>query len=326
MSDEFDYTPYEESGGDTMEGLTGLSYEYVPYEDNGGDYMNDPDFLAWLENMESEGWDYGPGNIADGVVDPVSGAFIDPMTGEVMAPNGQASLDDWTKNSTGSSGSLSLLNKLLSGNNLSNLINAGGALAGGYLAKNSMEDTVKELNAANNQNKDYFMKMAANIIPEFAMPSSGIMSAVTGKQLTNKDGSPLARAAGLQSNFASRPDVQQMMARHDLARKDPRDVAGYACGGKVGGMNAIKKDPVIHKYLGGYAGGGQADNILAAVSPNEYIFDAATVADLGDGNPDEGARKLDKMRENVRKHKRAAPANKIPPKAKSPEQYLKGKK
>lgn len=71
-------------------------------------------------------------------------------------------------------------------------------------------------------------------------------------------------------------------------------------------------------------GGGQDDKIPALLSPGEYVFDADATSALGDGNPEEGARKLDKMREKIRKHKRAAPAKKIPPKAKSAESYMKG--
>jgi hypothetical protein len=52
-------------------------------------------------------------------------------------------------------------------------------------------------------------------------------------------------------------------------------------------------------------------------------MDADIVAALGDGSSKEGAAKLDKFREAIRKHKRSAPLNKIPPKAKSPLAYLK---
>ena len=123
---------------------------------------------------------------------------------------------------------------------------------------------------------------------------------------------------------------------HGLGIGDPTIQSAYgiyggtpvkkASGGRVGGMNQINQDPVIHKYLRGYRGGGQSDNIMAMLSPNEYVMDAATVADLGDGNPDEGARKLDSMRENIRQHKRSASPKSIPPKSKSPEQYIKGAK
>ena len=61
----------------------------------------------------------------------------------------------------------------------------------------------------------------------------------------------------------------------------------------------------------------------AKVSHGEYVFDADTVSSLGDGNNAAGAKKLDGMREEIRKHKRSAPPTKIPPKAKTPLSYLK---
>ena len=53
----------------------------------------------------------------------------------------------------------------------------------------------------------------------------------------------------------------------------------------------------------GTGAGGRADNIPANLSENEYVIDAETVALLGDGNPEAGARKLDEMREQIRRHK-----------------------
>jgi hypothetical protein len=71
-------------------------------------------------------------------------------------------------------------------------------------------------------------------------------------------------------------------------------------------------------------GDGQSDDIPAMLADGEYVFDADTVAALGNGSSKAGALVLDKMRENIRKHKRSAPEDKIPPKAKSPLEYLKG--
>ena len=87
--------------------------------------------------------------------------------------------------------------------------------------------------------------------------------------------------------------------------------------------------PTLRMAEGGYyAGGtkGQDDKIPAMLSDGEYVIDAETVAMLGDGNNAAGASALELMRENIRRHKRAAPADKIPPKAKKPGQYMKGKK
>jgi hypothetical protein len=71
-------------------------------------------------------------------------------------------------------------------------------------------------------------------------------------------------------------------------------------------------------------GDGQSDDIPAMLADGEYVFDADTVAALGNGSSDAGAERLDEMRKAIRKHKRSAPVDKIPPKAKSPLEYLKG--
>ncbi len=86
---------------------------------------------------------------------------------------------------------------------------------------------------------------------------------------------------------------------------------------------------VDKRARGGYIPGeapGQSDKVPAMLSDGEFVMDADTVSALGDGNNAAGAGALEKMRQNIRKHKRAAPAHKIPPKAKKPEAYLKGAK
>jgi hypothetical protein len=70
-------------------------------------------------------------------------------------------------------------------------------------------------------------------------------------------------------------------------------------------------------------GDGQSDDIPAMLADGEYVFDADTVAQLGNGSSDAGAKVLDKMRQAIRAHKRSAPDDEIPPKAKSPLEYLK---
>ena len=70
-------------------------------------------------------------------------------------------------------------------------------------------------------------------------------------------------------------------------------------------------------------GDGQSDDIPAMLADGEYVFDADTVAQLGNGSSKAGSDMLDKFREEIRAHKRSAPVNKIPPASKSPLQYLK---
>jgi hypothetical protein len=48
-------------------------------------------------------------------------------------------------------------------------------------------------------------------------------------------------------------------------------------------------------------GSGQEDKIPAWLSDGEYVWSAQDVADLGDGSTDEGVRRLDKMRQMVRR-------------------------
>jgi hypothetical protein len=98
---------------------------------------------------------------------------------------------------------------------------------------------------------------------------------------------------------------------------DPRVLAQ-----QLGAPRMMARGGLAHYARGG--GGGQDDKIPAYLSNGEYVIDAATVSDLGDGSNDHGARVLDQFRKNIREHKRSASADHIPPKAKSPLQYLKG--
>ena len=70
-------------------------------------------------------------------------------------------------------------------------------------------------------------------------------------------------------------------------------------------------------------GDGQSDDIPAMLADGEWVMDAEGVSQLGNGSNKAGAEVLDAMREALRAHKRSAPINKIPPKSKSPLQYIK---
>ena len=78
------------------------------------------------------------------------------------------------------------------------------------------------------------------------------------------------------------------------------------------------------RYVKG-GGTGTSDSIPAVLSDGEYVIDAQTVSMLGDGSSDAGAKQLDKMRKEVRKHKGSALAKgEFAPKAKAPLSYVKG--
>jgi hypothetical protein len=93
-----------------------------------------------------------------------------------------------------------------------------------------------------------------------------------------------------------------------------------------GGMDEDEHIPEFITGLTGHyvkgRGDGQSDDIPAMLADGEYVFDAETVAQLGNGSSDAGAEVLDKMREAIRRHKRSAPIDEIPPKSKSPLEYL----
>jgi hypothetical protein len=63
--------------------------------------------------------------------------------------------------------------------------------------------------------------------------------------------------------------------------------------------------------------------VPAKIADGEYVFPAGFVTALGGGDNKAGAKILDGLREKLRAHKRSAPTSKIPPKAKSPLDYIK---
>jgi hypothetical protein len=101
-------------------------------------------------------------------------------------------------------------------------------------------------------------------------------------------------------------------------------------GMKSGGLPAVSNVPLAEGRLDfrqGSAvhgpGDGQSDDIPAMLADGEYVIDAETVAQIGNGSTKAGAKALDEFRQNIRKHKRSAPLDKIPPKTKTLTSYLK---
>lgn len=157
----------------------------------------------------------------------------------------------------------------------------------------------------------------------------GLVDSLTG----NSSGSP--NPGGPQAGFgefdkwtpAQQGKVDQFMNR-DLStftppprrafRGDEGFEGGFARGGSAK-RGALSQMMPHHNGIPG----GQDDVIEARLAPGEFVFDAETVAMLGDGDNDAGAAKLEEFRRRLRSHKRAASAKDIPPRAKKPEAYLK---
>jgi hypothetical protein len=81
---------------------------------------------------------------------------------------------------------------------------------------------------------------------------------------------------------------------------------------------------MVRSYNIGGGADGRSDDVDAVLSDGEYVFDAETVALLGNGSSEAGADRLDQMREQIRKQKgKHLAQGKISPDAQSPLSYLK---
>jgi len=112
-------------------------------------------------------------------------------------------------------------------------------------------------------------------------------------------------------------DLTQYMARNwDVIRGGKYDIVAAARGGALGQMRGYAKG----------SGSGRADTINARLSDGEFVIDAETVALLGDGSSEDGARVLNRMRKEIRQQKgKALAKGKFSPNAKSPLTYIKEK-
>lgn len=100
---------------------------------------------------------------------------------------------------------------------------------------------------------------------------------------------------------------------------DAEAVSALGDGSSKAGKEVLEK---FHKQIPHQAStGGKV--VPAKIADGEYVFPAGFVTALGGGDNKKGAEILDGLREKLRSHKRSAPTSKIPPKAKSPLDYLK---
>ena len=127
------------------------------------------------------------------------------------------------------------------------------------------------------------------------------------------------RITGYSSSPAA-PDARQGAYVMPSASA-PAAAPGMAAGGRYADGGALQ---AVARFVRG-GGSGRDDTINARLSDGEYVMDAETVAMLGDGSTSEGARRLDAMRAQLRKHKgKALARGKFSPNAKSPLSYLQG--
>ena len=116
-------------------------------------------------------------------------------------------------------------------------------------------------------------------------------------------------------------DISAMLHDGDYVM-DAETVSALGDGSSKAGKEVLEG---FHKRIK-YKAGGQAKPVPAKIADGEYVFDEGFVTALGGGDNRRGSDILDGLRERLRAHKRGAPVNKIPPKAKDPAAYIgKGK-
>ena len=141
---------------------------------------------------------------------------------------------------------------------------------------------------------------------------------------------------GLGQQMQPPQQMQQQMPQmppQQMPQQMPQQPMQKPPGLRSGGLPAWSNVPLTQGRLNFRqgaavhgAGDGQSDDIPAMLADGEYVIDADTVAQIGNGSTKAGAAALDKFRENIRSHKRAAPVNQIPPKTRALTSYLKGVK
>lgn len=113
-------------------------------------------------------------------------------------------------------------------------------------------------------------------------------------------------------------DIPAMLHDGDYVM-DAETVSALGDGSSKAGKHVLDgfRKQVPHKD------GGGVNPVPAKIADGEYVFPASFVTSLGGGDNKRGAEILDGLRTKLRAHKRGAPLDKIPPKAKDPIDYIK---
>lgn len=250
----------------------------------------------------------GPGEVIDQNTVVVDGVVIDITTGEILTPA------EVEKRKTASKSKSAPTTK-----KKSSATAGASANQPNYDAKDSdIEET-------------WLGGMFRNAAPLAAM---GILMPESNPMFQDSQAlSALRRASGVEDEprkpeadyyaYGSEPSFSKVLQPYMKGGT----VQEHAEGGKIMASPLMAASGGDVQYKGSHyvqgAGGGQDDLIPAKLADGEYVFDAEIVAALGDGSNKEGAKKLDAMREAIRRHKRGGSVKTIPPKAKSPLAYLK---
>lgn len=162
------------------------------------------------------------------------------------------------------------------------------------------------------------------------LPIAGALASAFGGGAPEEAKQAIQQLSPDQQAYFNRPSVQWDWGRlQQEAQSQNMPLQTYITQNWNKISSGAYNQPVTRMAKGGLAslvrggGSGRADTVPAKLSHGEYVFDAEAVAMIGDGSSEEGARRLDRMRENIRKHKgKKLAKGKISPNAKAPEKYL----
>jgi len=202
---------------------------------------------------------------------------------------------------------------------------AGGALSGLAAGMLKPSQTAVDSLAKQDAKSGFSLSTAAALLP-----LAGLLAAPAVAQTAVKSMSPE------QQEYFNRPSIKWDWSKmqQDAARSNT-SLSQYMAQNWPQITSGTYNMPVVKKAKGGPlsqiaymargSGSGRDDMIDAKLSDGEYVFDAETVALIGDGSSKMGAQRLDSMRQEIRKQKgKALARGKFSPNAKSPLSYLKG--
>ncbi len=110
----------------------------------------------------------------------------------------------------------------------------------------------------------------------------------------NPSGTFVAAKGGMAAiNEMNRPSTLEGRRRQSTLRSVPDGGRPRVFDGPTRGGESYLRGP----------DGGQDDTVPSRLSHGEYVWDATTVADIGDGNSEAGAKKLDQLRDKIASHK-----------------------
>jgi len=271
----------------------------------------------------------GLGALLDGGHGAVSGGALGAMLGGGGEQLGSLVIKDPTAAKLAGNALLGGI----AGNQIKGVGGQGGAtLAGLGTALTTMGGEGAEADPADPDSAESMRAFIRKYWPVLALGGAGMYSSYEDKQKAAKASLPsvdnYARGpVPSLSDIAPQGAYTPYEGDYFTYGQAPQHNFFKAGGGSVGSGLGSAMDELTSSttpYVRG-PGSGRSDSIPARLSDGEYVIDAETVALLGDGSSDTGAKKLDSLRARIRKQKgKKLVKGEISPDAKDAEHYLGG--